>query len=330
MLAFREKLQLVLMFVVMTGNTLYMIGPLYFIYLDSWIKESNPQFSYSLLFMMFNFIDIGIPTLNWVSHKLIPLIGTKTLIILGGPMFVLSCVSFYFSAHILILMAANLLAGMTHQLFVVATMEILTKKYPGHYMGYVGKVFSAYSLTGSVWTVLNLLIVNPTNHPTTRVSIIDGHAEYYYSQMVTERFPYMLWAMMGYGIFTTSFLGLFLSDPTFTKSVMYRKIFGDTNNTENKHSVLLQMEVSGEQDTQKWFRGFKSFYCVRNNEVKDHNLGKHTRVRFYSLQTHDLEQTIPLKELDKVRFEKYINTWICRILVIQTTLWRPNSRVSCQ
>ena len=307
MLTLKERFQMVLMFVIMTGNTLYMISPLYFIYLDSWIKNTKPHFSYSLLFMMYNLMDIGIPLFNWVSHKLIPLIGTKSLMVFGGPMFALSCLGFYYSGHIGILVGANLMVGMTHQLFVVVIMEILTKKHPDHYMGYVGKIFSAYSLNQAVWTVLSDWVMNPNNEPTSRMSMIDGHPEYYYSKTVTSRFPFLLWALMGYGIFTTSLLGLFLSDPTFAGSMLYKKMFGKSRNLESSESLLLKWEKQNLSKSRihgpiKLSVGFRSFYHVRNDGILDLESKKESRMSFSSVRSKDYENLIQLNELSKVGF----------------------------
>ena len=305
MLRLKEKVQLILMFVVMTGNTVYMSSPLYFVYLDSWIKQANPQFSYSELYMMFNLMDIGIPVFNSISHWLIPLIGIKSIIVLGGPLFIFTCVGLYYSAHFGIMVAASLLMGMTHQVFVVVIMEIITRKHPRHYMGYVGKVFSAYSLTRAIWTVLIHWIINPANEPTTRATIIDGHTEYYYSKRVTDRFPTLLWTIMGYGIFTTSFLGLFLSDPTFKTSVVYQKIFGDSSSEKNRRPLLLESNTSTQIDhLDKWFPSFRSFYVAGNYQIENQNTVQ--RVRFYSVDAKDLEKIIPLKQLSSVSF-RYVN-----------------------
>ena len=303
MLRLKEKMQLILMFVIMTGNTLYIISPLYFIYMDSWIKQMNPQFSYSVLYMMYNLMDIGIPLFNSISYMLIPLIGIKPIIVFGGPFFFcFTCVGFYYSEHMGILIISNLFVGMSFQLFGVVIMEILTRKHPGHYLSYVGKIFSACSLARAIWTVLNLWIVNPTNEPTTRATIIDGHTEYYYSKTVADRFPTLLWTLMGYGIFTTFFLGLFLSDPTFKTSVLYRKIFGDSGNVENKIPLMLLKDESPSHTIYpgKWFPSFKSFYLMGKYERQ--NLKTIQRVRFYSVGTEDLETAIPLKELSNVSY----------------------------
>lgn len=223
-------------------------------------------------------------------------------------MFVLCCGGYYYSTSFTILILTSFMTGMIHQLFVVVMMEILTKKYPKSYLEHVGKVFSSYSLVRAVWTVLILRIMNPLNQPTSLVSHIDGHDEFYYPASVSGQFPYLLYALAAYGIFTTTFLGIFLDDPTFKESSLYKKVFNRSLDLGNgTGQLLLDPEQPVKKSRRKskkikWFSGFRSFYFVP--KYVDGNLGSEQkqRVRFYSTGTNIHEHAIQLRELQKVSF----------------------------
>ena len=300
-----NRWQLVLMFLIMMGNTLYILGGIYYIYLNSWIKMKKPETSYSLIFLMLNFMDLGIPITNYLFAILIPLIGIKCVLFLGGGVFYLSCLCFYYGYNFLLLFLANILAGMAHQVYVVSLLEILTRKYPTKYIDYVGKIFSAFTFSRPLWTLLAVLLVNPSNQPTSEFSIINGQREYYFAPDITKNFPRMIWSLAILGVFTACVLGLFLDDPSFRQSKLYCLFFNKHRSSDNLTSELSEdLNVSnseiGNQTDLRPISNFRAGITFQSVYLPDNHLQyRKTGKRFRSVgsEPQNLNTHIFLKEV---------------------------------
>ena len=219
--------QMILLFCIMFGNSTYLLCPIYYPYLDSWIKSKDPHFSSSVILFLFNIMDLGIPIFNFIAEKLIPLIGLNFLIMLNGPITLICYTSFYLGYHEGFLILANLFAGFSHQAFIVFLMEILTRRFPKTYLEHNGKINSAMALNTFVWTGLSVWIMNPFNLPASEVAIIDGSPEHYFGTRVSKNFLYLMIGLIANTVVCCTVLGFFVDDPTFEKSALYRCIYGE-------------------------------------------------------------------------------------------------------
>lgn len=227
--------QLTIKFVILALNGMYYAAPFYFVYLDSWIKRSNPTVPYTQVFWASTLYDFGIMLANYVIPRLQQLIGLRLCLQLAAFLAVISCWLFYQTSSVWTLFLAALFGGTTHQFFSLSVLELLSQTYPDKFLVYMGRVFSSGSACKGLFNYLTYRVINPQNLEQDSFVVINGTKEFYFGEEVRARFLLFLLLLAGVSIFGGCLLSLTLKDPTFKKSQLARLLGTADSKRDQKH-----------------------------------------------------------------------------------------------
>lgn len=263
--------QLTIKFLVLSQNCIYFASPFYFVYLDSWVKTRNPSISYSKMFWCLTLYDSGIPLANYLVPALIPLVGLRGTLQLAGPLVLIACLLYFAFSSLWVLYLTALVVGISHQFFVISILEMINQKYEKHFLLYMGRVFSAVSITRALYNLVSLYVINPNNRKPDLSVVIEGNREYYFPREVTSRFPNFLVLVAGVNLLTSTVGSFLLTDPTYPKSKLHLFLSGVTN----KGSLPKKRTACNTT---------KSMY-LSDTRIGDSQENKHQRL-FYSEYSH--------------------------------------------